>query len=126
MGADENNRFVLDGKSGTPSFRPHPSFILIRNPSWWKQCVCLREDRIKRMEILEIWTEWNNLLVREGRIFLELLESTRVVSGGVALIFDSFYLHVFLSRVYSTPVILNLLEHAKLEEKRGTIGTIID
>lgn len=85
-----------------------------------------RRDRIKRMEILEIWTEWNNLLVREGRIFLELLESTRVVSGGVALIFDSFYLHVFLSRVYSTPVILNLLEHAKLEEKRGTIGTIID
>ena len=52
MGADENNRFVLDGKSGTPSFRPHPSFILIRN--MMETMRCSREEGIGLKE----WKFW--------------------------------------------------------------------
>ena len=82
MGADENNRFVLDGES-TPSFRLHPPLSPLYHNSY--RAVddgsnALSEGGRKKEYFVNKWKfwkgrrkeirgEWNNLLIGEEEYF---------------------------------------------------------
>lgn len=152
MGADENNRFVLDGESLRPRFvfipLYHP-FITIRiAQSTMEAMRCLRGAGRRSISLINgnfgkggekkfgesgiiCWSGKKSIFIRSrGRVFFlwYVPRASWIYPGlGVALIFDSFYLHIssLVRRVYIYGhyvilyVILNLLEHAKLEEKRN-------